>query len=236
MMKTKEYYIDNLNVLYEDNHLIVVEKPINVLSQKDITNDFDMNEIIKEYLKRKYQKPGNVYLGLVHRLDRRVGGVMVFAKTSKAASRLSEDIKNGSFHKLYLAKVKGKILKNSSINIKIKKDENNYAIVSDEGKESRLDYIVLDYDNNDTYVLVNLHTGRYNQIRASFNYINHPIINDYKYSKEKKNSDELGLWCYAISIVHPITKEKLIFTLQPKNGIWTQISSKLNDNDLLIYL
>ena len=94
MMKTKEYYVNNLNVLYEDNHLIVVEKPIDVLSQKDITNDFDMNEIIKDYLKVKYNKPGNVYLGLVHRLDRRVGGVMVFAKTSKAASRLSENIRN----------------------------------------------------------------------------------------------------------------------------------------------
>ena len=108
MMKTKEYYVNNLNVLYEDNHLIVVEKPIDVLSQKDITNDFDMNEIIKDYLKAKYNKPGNVYLGLVHRLDRRVGGVMVFAKTSKAASRLSENIRNKEFHKTwYIAQMSG---------------------------------------------------------------------------------------------------------------------------------
>ena len=100
MMKNKQYYIDNLNVLYEDNHLIVIEKPINVLSQKDNTNDFDVNEIVKDYLKEKYKKEGNVYLGLVHRLDRRVGGVLVLAKTSKAASRLSEDIRNNNFDKI----------------------------------------------------------------------------------------------------------------------------------------
>ena len=235
MMKTKEYYINNLNVLYEDNHLIVVEKPINVLSQKDITNDFDMNEIIKAYLKIKYNKPGNVYLGLIHRLDRRVGGVMVFAKTSKAAQRLSNDIQNNDFHKLYIAKVKGKIEKNSSINIKIKKDENNYAIIADDGKDARLDYIVLGYDEDNTYVLVNLHTGRYNQIRVSFNHINHPIINDYKYSKEEKNDLPIGLYCYAISIIHPITKEKMIFTLPPKGSIWKNVEEKLND-DLLKYI
>ncbi len=236
MMKTKEYYVNNLNVLYEDNHLIVVEKPIDVLSQKDITNDFDMNEIIKDYLKVKYNKPGNVYLGLVHRLDRRVGGVMVFAKTSKAASRLSENIRNKEFHKLYLAKVRGILEKSSSINIKIKKDDNNYAIVCDDGKDSRLDYIVLGYDNNDTFVLVNLHTGRYNQIRASFNHINHPIINDYKYSHDQKNNESLALFCYAISIIHPVTKEKLIFTLLPHGDLWEGIDKYINDEYTLRYL
>ena len=172
MMKTKKYYIDNLNVLYEDNHLIVIEKPIDVLSQKDSTDDFDINEIVKEYLKNKYNKPGNVYLGLVHRLDRRVGGVMVLAKTSKAASRLSEDIRNDNFEKIYLAKCEGIIKSNNSINIKIKKDETiKKAIVSPDGKDSRLDYSILGYDDNQTYLLVNLYTGRYNQIRVSFSYI-----------------------------------------------------------------
>ncbi len=235
MMKNKEYYVNNLNVLYEDNHLLVVEKPLNVLSQKDITNDLDMNEIIKEYLKQKYNKPGNVYLGLVHRLDRRVGGVMVFAKTSKAASRLSSDIQNHLFNKYYIAKVKGLLEHNSSINIKIKKDENNYAIISDDGKESRLDYYILDQDHNDTYVLINLHTGRYNQIRVSFNYINHPIINDYKYSNENKTHNDIGLWCYAIAINHPITKEKMVFTLLPKGELWEPFVSKVNEQDLFKY-
>ena len=145
MMKTKQYYIDNLKVLYEDNHLIVVEKPINVLSQKDDTDDFDINEIVKEYLKIKYQKPGNVYLGLVHRLDRRVGGVLVLAKTSKAASRLSEAIRNNTVRKYYVAKVQGKLNKDDTIELYIKKDEKNkMAIVSNEGKKASLDYKVLD--------------------------------------------------------------------------------------------
>lgn len=224
MMKTKKYYIDNLNVLYEDNHLIVIEKPIDVLSQKDITDDFDINEIVKEYLKNKYNKPGNVYLGLVHRLDRRVGGVMVLAKTSKAASRLSEDIRNDNFEKIYLAKCEGILKSNNSINIKIKKDETiKKAIVSPDGKDSRLDYSILGYDDNQTYVLVNLYTGRYNQIRVSFSYINHPLVNDYKYGNGKVNNLELGLYCHKIVINHPITKEKLSFECTPKGLIWDNL-------------
>ena len=225
MMKNKQYYIENLNVLYEDNHLLVIEKPINVLSQKDNTNVFDINEIVKEYLKIKYNKEGNVYLGLVHRLDRRVGGVLVLAKTSKAASRLSEDIRNNNFEKKYIAKASGKILKDGSINIKIKKDEKTKkAIVSNDGKMSSLDYSIINYDNNNTYVLVNLHTGRYNQIRVSFSHINHPLINDYKYDKNSKvNNNELGLWCYKITITHPITKEKITFDCLPKGKIWNNL-------------
>lgn len=224
MMKTKQYYIDNINVLYEDNHLIVIEKPINVLSQKDDTNDLDINEIVKEYLKIKYQKPGNVYLGLVHRLDRRVGGVMVLAKTSKAASRLSEQIRENTVKKYYIAKLKGKLLNDGVINVNIKKDESTKkAIVCDDGKPSSLDYKVLGYDNDNSYILVNLHTGRYNQIRVSFSHIGYPIINDYKYSNCKKNNDELGLWCYKMIIDHPVTKEQMIFERIPKGGIWSNL-------------
>lgn len=227
MMKTKQYYIDNLNVLYEDNHLIVIEKPINVLSQKDNTNDFDVNEIVKDYLKNKYNKPGNVYLGLVHRLDRRVGGVLVLAKTSKAASRLSEDIRNNNFEKYYIAKATGKILNDGEIKVNILKDEKTKkAIISNNGKPSSLDYSIINYDNNDTYVYVNLHTGRYNQIRVSFSYINHPLVNDYKYSNCKVNDNELGLWCHKIIINHPVTKEKLSFECLPKGSIWNNLKTK----------
>ena len=227
-MKTKQYYIDNLNVLYEDNHLIVIEKPINVLSQKDDTNDFDINEIVKDYLKEKYQKPGNVYLGLVHRLDRRVGGVLVLAKTNKAASRLSEDIRNNNFSKYYIAKANGIISKNGSINVSILKDEKTKkAIINKNGKPSSLDYEIINYDKDSTYVYVNLHTGRYNQIRVSFSYINHPLINDYKYGKCNVNNNELGLWCYKLIINHPITKEKMEFTCNPKGLIWNEL--KLNN-------
>ena len=222
MMKTKEDYISHLNVLYEDNHVIVVEKFINILSQKDETNDIDMNEIVKEYLKRKYQKPGNVYLGLIHRLDRRVGGVMVFAKTSKAAQRLSEDIKKHQFEKKYLVKVIGKLNSNGSINLKLDKDEKTrMAIVSNQGKPSSLDYEVLSANDQYSLVLVNLITGRYNQIRASFAHIGHPLVNDYKYDKKQTPTKEaIGLWCYEIGFNHPITKEKMTFKLKPNGVIW----------------
>lgn len=226
-MKTKSEYVNDLVVLYEDNHLIVIEKPVNVLSQKDNTNDIDITEIVKEYLKNKYNKPGNVYLGLVHRLDRRVGGVLVLAKTSKAAARLSDDIRNRKFEKFYIAKTYGKIINNGTINVNIKKDENlKLAIISPDGKPSSLDYNVIGYDNDQTYVNISLHSGRYNQIRVSFSYINHPLINDYKYGKCKINSDDLGLWCHKIIINHPITKEKIVFESLPKGTIWSNLSIK----------
>ncbi|OMK69561.1 hypothetical protein BER44_004035 [Clostridioides difficile] len=104
-----------IKVIYEDNHLLVVEKPVNILSQGDNTNDKDMVNLLKDYIKKKYNKPGNVYIGLIHRLDRPVGGVMVFAKTSKAASRLSEQVRSKTFKKTYLAVVHGKIKSNSDI-------------------------------------------------------------------------------------------------------------------------
>lgn len=227
MMKDKQYYIDNLNVLYEDNHLIVIEKPINVLSQKDETNDFDVNEIVKEYLKNKYNKPGNVYLGLVHRLDRRVGGVLVLAKTSKAASRLSDDIRKNKIKKYYIAKTYGIIEKNGSINVNIKKDEKSKkAIICNDGKPSSLDYEVISYDDNQTFLNIDLHTGRYNQIRASFSHIGYPLVNDHKYSNCKPNNDNLGLWCYKIMINHPITKEEMVFVCFPKGNIWERIKIK----------
>ena len=227
MMKTKNYYIENLNVLYEDNHLIVIEKPVNVLSQKDDTNDFDVNEIVKEYLKQKYQKPGNVYLGLVHRLDRRVGGVLVLAKTSKAAARLSEDIRNNRFEKHYICKCNGILSKDGSININIRKDEKiKKAVVDEKGKLSLLDYKVLGYDNDNTYCYVYLHTGRYNQIRVSFSHINHYLVNDYKYGNCIVNKDELGLWCYKITITHPVTKQLMTFVSEPKGKIWNNLLIK----------
>lgn len=222
MMKTKEYYLNNLKILFEDNHIIVIEKPIDVLSQKDETNDFDITEIINDYLRIKYNKPGKAYVGLVHRLDRRVGGVMVLAKSSKAASRLSDDIRTHSINKQYAVKVEGKLDKSSSINVKIKKDENKrLAIICDDGKEAELDYKVIGYDNNDTYALVNLITGRYNQIRASFSYINHPVIGDTKYGGHHNN--ELGLWCYKLDFIHPVTKEWMEFIDRPNGEIWNNL-------------
>ena len=217
-----------IKVLFEDNHILVVEKPVNVLSQKDITGDIDMTEIIKDYLKEKYQKPGNVYLGLIHRLDRRVGGVMEFAKTSKAAQRLSEDIRNHQFKKVYLACVAGLIDKDGEINVNIKKDLNaKKAIIDNNGSISKLSYKVINSSNNKTYVFVDLITGRYNQIRVSFAHIGHPIINDYKYDKTiKENKDDIGLYCYMIGLTHPITKEYKEFSNFPNGKIWDECKLK----------
>ena len=133
--------MQNLHVIYEDNHIIVVEKPVNIPSQGDKTGDKDMLTIIKEYIKEKYNKPGDVYLGLVHRLDRPVGGVMVFAKTSKAASRLSEQVRIKEFKKTYLVIVNGKFDKNKGIleDYLLKNEKNNMSKVVKEGtKNSKL--------------------------------------------------------------------------------------------------
>ena len=220
-MKDFNYYVDNLNVLYEDNHIIVIEKEKDVLSQKDETDDFSINEIVKEYLKRKYNKPGAVYLGLVHRLDRRVSGVMVLAKTSKAATRLSKSIMEHEFEKKYLAYVEGIIDKDGSINIKILKKDNK-AIISDLGKEAKLNYKVINNDSNNTYVMVDLESGRYNQIRLSFASIGHPIYGDLKYGAKIK-SDDMGLASYQISFTHPVSKEYMTFKMLPKASIWKGI-------------
>lgn len=224
-------YLDRLNILYEDNHIIVCEKMVNVLSQKDITNDVDMCEIIKEYIKRKYNKPGNVYLGLVHRLDRRVGGVMVFAKTSKAASRLSSAFNNHEVNKKYLCICKGIVDNSGNICLLISKDEKqNVAYVSPRGKEAKLTYELIGTKNNNSVVSVDLLTGRYNQIRLSFAHIGHPILNDYKYDKScPVNKKELALWCYKLEFVHPVTKKNYSFTLLPKGLVWDDYKEIINN-------
>ena len=146
--------MENLKVIYEYNHIIVVEKPVNIPSQGDKTGDIDMLTLIKDYIKEKYNKPGNVYLGLVHRLDRPVGGVMVFAKTSKAASRLSEEIRLKEFKKTYLVIVNGKMESKSGTleDYLLKNERNNMSKVVKEGtKNSKLavlDYEVLKYDED----------------------------------------------------------------------------------------
>ena len=166
--------MENLKVIYEDNHIIVVEKKPNVPSQGDKTEDISMLSIIKDYLKEKYQKPGNVYLALIHRLDRPVGGVMVFAKTSKAAGRLSEDVRERRIEKEYLCIVDGKPKEKKATleDYLIKNEKKNTSKIVKEGtkgaKFAKLDYEVLKYDEDiDLSVLkVHLYTGRHHQIRV----------------------------------------------------------------------
>lgn len=222
----------NLKVLYEDNHIIVVEKPVNIPSQGDKTEDLDMLTIIKEYLRVKYNKPGNVYLGLIHRLDRPVGGVMVFAKTSKAASRLSEQVREKIFKKRYLVIVDGKLEKEKGIfqDYLLKNERANISKVVKEGtknsKFAELDYEVLKYDkeNNISLVKVNLHTGRHHQIRVQFASRNHAIYGDQKYGSRGQRQ-QICLWAYSLTIKHPISKDEMNFICLPeKQKTWKILS------------
>lgn len=203
-----------LNILYEDNHIIVVFKPAGILSQADKTGDDDMLTLIKKYIKEKYKKPGNVYLGLVHRLDRQVSGIMVFAKTSKAASRLSEEIRNNKMHKKYRAIIHGYLDKKEGtlINRIEKLDNKKVLIDTPSGKEAILNYKVIKEKNNLSLVDIDLVTGRYHQIRIQFASINHSLLGDYLYNKMDTNN--LALVSYSLSFIHPTTKEKMNFCLK----------------------
>lgn len=216
-----------INILYEDNHLLVVEKPVGVLSQADSSNTLDMLTILKKYIKEKYNKPGNVYLGLVHRLDKNVGGVMVFAKTSKAAKRLSEEIRNKKVKKTYLAICKGIIKEDGKYEDYLEREEYRSKISTKEkGKIATLTYKVLDTKENETLVKINLETGRHHQIRVQFSSHNYPLLGDDKYGTKGKY--EVALYAYKLSFYHPTTKEKLEFTLLPKEGYFKSWSRNLN--------
>lgn len=205
--------MNKLKVFYEDNHIIVVEKPFNILSQADSTNDIDMLTIVKEYIKEKYEKPGNVYLGLVHRLDRPVGGLMVFARTSKAASRLSEQVRTHKFSKKYLAVVSGKIKEKDTLIDYLKKEDNGNTIVTTEekGKYSELSYKVLEYNEklNQSLIEVDLKTGRHHQIRVQFASRGYPLCGDQRYGKQ--DNTQIALYAYELKFYHPVTKKEMIF-------------------------
>lgn len=233
-----------LKILFEDNHLIVCVKNPGILSQASNLNLPDMLTIIKDYIKVKYDKKGNVFLGLVHRLDLNVGGVMVFAKTSKAASRLSKQLRENDFNKSYLAVVHGKLLvdqKEHVLENYLKKDnKNRKAIITNNKKDkySKLIYKVLGNKeiNNKTFSLVDvlLETGRFHQIRAQFSNIGHPIYGDNKYGR-KTWGYELGLYAYKLVINHPITKEELVFINYPSEGVFKNFNNvlPLNSDKLL---
>lgn len=206
--------MNKLNIIYEDNHIIVVEKPINMLSQSDNTKDLDLQTALKMYIKEKYQKPGNVYIGLVHRLDRPTGGLMVFARTSKAASRLSEEIRNKNFKKSYLAVINGKTKKQDTLEDYLEKT-GNISIISnkEKGKYAKLNYELITYKDNLSLVKVNLETGRNHQIRLQFKSRNMPLYGDNKYNNDKNKN--LGLYAYKLEFTHPTRREKMVFINYP---------------------
>ena len=230
-----------MKILYEDNHIIVVEKIVNIPSQSDKTGDEDMLTLVKRYIKEKYNKPGNVYLGLVHRLDRPVGGVMVFAKTSKAASRLSEEVRNKTFKKEYLVICNGKMekVKDTFVDYLWKDEKNNTSYVvkatKKNAKEAVLDYEVLKYDEKEklSILKINLHTGRHHQIRVQLSSRMHAIYGDNKYHGRGSGTG-ICLWAYKLTIVHPITKEKMIFTDLPEiKGMWKLLKDERIEEKLM---
>lgn len=208
-------------IIYEDNHIIVVIKPHNISVQEDDSKDPDMLTIIKEFLKVRDNKPGNVFLGLVHRLDRPTGGVMVFAKTSKAASRLSKELKDKNLRKHYLCVVNGKPqLASNRLVTYLKKDEKTNTVriapkLEDGSKEAILEYEVVATKNKYSLIDVNLITGRSHQIRVQMSsQLNVPIFGDYKYG-DKAHGGNLALWAYELTFTHPTTKENMRFTVAP---------------------
>lgn len=203
-----------MNILYEDNHIIVLEKPINIPVQADVSQDKDFTSIIKEYIKVKYNKPGEVYLGLVHRLDRPVGGVMIFARTSKAAARLSKQIKDRQLEKKYVAVVEGKVKQEETwIDFLQKNEKTNTSYASSTGKESILSYKSLAHKEGLSLVEIELKTGRSHQIRVQFSSRNHPLYGDQRYNKNASKGQQIALFSKSITFHHPITKEMMYFVL-----------------------
>ena len=215
------------NILYEDNHLLMVEKPINVPVQEDNSRDQDLLSILKNYIKVQYNKPGNVYLGLVHRLDRPVGGAIVFAKTSKAASRLSNELRKQKLYRTYLAIIHGiPSKKEGELRDYLWKDRNKnivYAVDAKkkDAKEAILNYKVIKTINNKTLVQIQLKTGRSHQIRVQFANQNLPLYGDQKYGQKfNKPGQQIALWASKLSVKHPTKDEIISVTSTPNKGIW----------------
>ncbi|MFV0550815.1 MAG: RluA family pseudouridine synthase [Anaerorhabdus sp.] len=210
-----------INILFEDNHLLVVEKPVNIPIQEDDSKDKDLLTLLKDDLKVRYDKPGNVYLGLVHRLDRPVGGVVVFAKTSKAASRLSEQVRTHAFKKIYHAILcttnlpsEGKL-----IDYLIKDEKKNMVQVTNEknpkGKKAILRYTILSKKEDLSCAKIELETGRSHQIRVQFASRKAPLWADQRYNPHPKENGQIALWATSLTLIHPVTKEEMTFISNP---------------------
>jgi 23S rRNA pseudouridine1911/1915/1917 synthase len=219
-----------IDILYEDNHLLIVVKPPNLPTQADESGDPDLLSLLKEDLKVRYQKPGNVYLGLVHRLDRPVGGVMVFAKTSKAASRLSDQVRTRKIRKTYVAVVHGTTAQANArlTHILAKNAKTNMVSVvgmdHPDGKEAVLDYSVLGSKDGLSLVKIDLLTGRPHQIRVQFAAIGCPLFGDQRYGQAfSLPGQQIALWATRLVFEHPTTQEALTFRCPPPQALpWTK--------------
>jgi 23S rRNA pseudouridine1911/1915/1917 synthase len=219
--ETQGEYRPPFDILYEDNHILVVLKAQMVACCPDESKDDNLFDQIKNYLKIAYNKQGNVYLGLVHRLDRPTGGVMVYAKTSKAAARLTSGLQSGDFEKKYLAVLCGTPDEERATlsNYLRKNTVNNMVYIctpSEEGaKYAELDYKLIESKGKYSLVEVRLHTGRTHQIRVQMAGISHPLFGDMRYGGALAQKGKLALWAYSLSFSHPITKERMKFIIEP---------------------
>lgn len=217
--------MEELTVLYEDNQIIVVIKPQNVPTMADESGDEDMLSRVKAYVKEKYNKQGEAFIGLVHRLDRPTGGIMVFARNSKSAKRLSEQFSTHSVEKVYYAVTNGSVkIKSQKLTNYLKKDdkENIVKIVpmSEKGaKKAELVYKVLDDNGKESLLEVKILTGRSHQIRLQLSNIGFPLVGDVKYGKAKGSTTKLGLWAGRLAFDHPTTKDRMVFVACPDETV-----------------
>ena len=222
---------DNLQILHEDNHIIAINKRIGDIVQGDKTGDKPLSEVVKEYIKEKYNKPGEVFLGVVHRLDRPTTGIVVFARTSKALTRLNELFSNRETQKTYWAIVKNKPEKEQDTLVHfLKRNEKNNTSKAhikevSESKKASLNYKIIKTLDNYFALEINLHTGRHHQIRAQLAAIGCPIKGDLKYGFDRSNPDGgIDLHARRLVFIHPVSKEVLeIIAPTPKNSIWNSI-------------
>ncbi len=222
---------NNLQVIHEDNHLIIINKRVGDIVQGDKTGDKPLSNVVKEYLKHKYNKPGEVFLGVVHRLDRPTTGIVVFAKTSKALTRMNELFSNRETQKTYWAVVKNKPSKSEDKLIHyLKRNEKNNTSKAHikevpESKLASLDYKIIKELNNYFALEINLHTGRHHQIRAQLSAIDSPIKGDLKYGFDRSNTDGgIHLHARKLVFIHPVSKENLtLIAAVPDEVVWNAI-------------
>lgn len=220
-----------LNVVYEDNHLLIVEKPPNMLTQGDATGDPCLADAVKAYLKEKYQKPGDVYLGLVHRLDRPVGGLVALARTSKAASRLSDQLRTHAMRREYLAVVHGADIAPSGTLTDFLLDENGTVRCVPEGtdgaKEAVLRFQTLGRRGNFALLHIQLETGRKHQIRVQLQNFGHPIVSDMRYGSDDAG-EPIALWGAALTLTHPTLKTEMTFRSNPRGRAFEPFQTEID--------
>lgn len=229
--------MQNIPILYEDNHLLIVEKPVNIPVQEDRSRDPDLLTWLKQDLKIRYNKPGNVYLGLVHRLDRPVGGVIVFAKTSKAASRLARTLQQKEFERTYLTVVRGiPERKEAMLKHYLLKDRRRNIVSAvpagtKNAKLAILDYQVLNHQDDLSLLRVKLHTGRSHQIRVQLATLGYPIYGDQKYGQTvNKPGQQIALWAYSVKFPHPVRDEIVSIQQLPPNVYpWNPLTKHVNE-------